>query len=75
MPIFTRLLNTLGLRGGSREAIAEELLFHLEVKTRSNMDAGMDHAAAREDAMRSVGNRSVWGSQWLAKRAARVIRP
>src|ERR1700761_3644519 len=73
MPLFTRLLNTLGLRGGSRDAIAEELLFHLEEKTRSNMDSGMDHAAARENAMRSFGNHSVWGDamrdvdvvQWL----------
>jgi putative ABC transport system permease protein len=73
MPIFKRFLNTLGMRGGSRDAIAEELLFHLEEKTRSNMDSGMDHAAARENAMRSFGNRSVWGEairdvdvvQWL----------
>ncbi len=65
-------MNTLGF-GGSRDAIAEELLFHLEEKTRSNMDAGMDHASARENAMRSFGNRSVWGEamrdvdviQWL----------
>jgi putative ABC transport system permease protein len=72
MPILTRLMNTLGF-GGSRDAIAEELLFHLEEKTRSNMDAGMDHASARENAMRSFGNRSVWGEamrdvdviQWL----------
>jgi putative ABC transport system permease protein len=73
MPILTRLMNTLGFGGGSRDAIAEELLFHLEEKTRSNMDDGMDHAAARENAMRSFGNRSVWGDamrdvdvvQWL----------
>jgi predicted permease len=44
-----------------REAIAEELLFHLEEKTRANVDAGMDHAAARELALRSFGNRSVLG--------------
>ena len=61
MPVLARLLNTLGRWGGSRDAIAEELLFHLEEKTRANMDAGMDHAAARENAMRSFGNRSVWG--------------
>jgi predicted permease len=61
MPIFDRLLNTITRRGQSREAIAEELLFHLEEKTRENMNAGMDHAAARESAMRSFGNQSLFG--------------
>lgn len=61
MAIFSRLLNTLTRRGDSREAIAEELLFHLEEKTRANLHAGMDRAAARESAMRSFGNRSILG--------------
>jgi putative ABC transport system permease protein len=61
MALFTRLLNTFTRRGESRDAIAEELLFHLEEKTRANMDAGMGHADARENAMRSFGNRSLWG--------------
>jgi predicted permease len=61
MPIIDRFLNTITRRGQSREDIAEELLFHLEEKTRQNLDSGMDHAAAREHAMRSFGNRSLFG--------------
>lgn len=61
MAIFNRLLNTLTRRGDAREAIAGELLFHLEENTRANLNAGMDHASARESAMRSCGNRSWFG--------------
>jgi hypothetical protein len=61
MAIFNRLLNTLTRRGDPREAIAEELLFHLEEKTRANLNAGMDYATARESAVRSCGNRSWFG--------------
>ncbi len=52
-------MNTFNRRD-AREAIAEELLFHLEEKTRDNMARGMNPAAARESAMRSFGNRSLW---------------
>jgi hypothetical protein len=63
MAILTRLLNALSRLGDSREAVAEELLFRLEEKTRANMDFGMDHTAAREHAMRTIGNRSLWSDR------------
>lgn len=61
-----RLLN-LFRRNRLDEEIDEELAFHLDARTKDNLRAGLDPDAARQDAQRRFGNRT------LAKESAHEI--
>src|SRR4029453_6881395 len=53
--------------------LEEEMRFHLEMKARENLDAGMSRDDARHTALRGFGNptllqevsREMWGLRWL----------
>ena len=40
----------------AQQCIEDELLFHLEMRTQENMDSGMSHHQARQDAEYRFGN-------------------
>ncbi|MGH9631944.1 MAG: permease prefix domain 1-containing protein [Bryobacteraceae bacterium] len=61
-----RLWNLIWKRRLNRE-IDEELQFHLDARTRDNLKAGMSPDAARRDAIRRFGNRTL--STELAREA------
>jgi hypothetical protein len=73
MSQFDRLLNWLTGRCASREAIAEELLFQIDERTRENLNSGMDYAAAHKDALLSAGDKPRFrnNARGLTRRPAR----
>jgi predicted permease len=70
---MARRLRFLSGRTQFEDGMDEEMRFHLEMKTREYLDAGMSPEEARAAAMRSFGNvpllkedsREVWGWRWL----------
>jgi predicted permease len=45
------------VRSNVREDVDDEIAYHLEMRTRELMDAGLDEPSAREEALRHFGNR------------------
>ena len=66
---FLNRLRALGKRGKLESDLDEELQFHVEMKTRENVEAGMPPGEARTAALRQFGNlarveeeaRAAWG--------------
>ena len=53
---FLNRLRALGKRGKLESDLDEELQFHVEMKTRENVEAGMPPGEARKAALRQFGN-------------------
>jgi predicted permease len=78
---FLNRLRALGKRGKLESDLDEELQFHVEMKTRENVEAGMPPGEARTAALRQFGNlarvveeaRAAWGWTWL-EQLARDLR-
>ncbi|HEY2017222.1 MAG TPA: ABC transporter permease [Bryobacteraceae bacterium] len=58
MSWFNRLSNLLRRENLGRE-LDEELQFHIDARTRDNLESGMTEEAARRDARRRFGNRTL----------------
>ena len=71
---WTRFWNRVTRSTDRQEAnVEEELAFHAEMKTRELADQGIEAEAARDEAMRALGNltlvreqvRETWSFTWL----------